>query len=312
MNYINHFLGIPENITVHGAKVDLFLEVCHWFMGALAVGWAIYMIYVLTRFRRSQNPKADYVGARSHASTYIEVGVVVFEAALLLGFAFPLWADRVAAKPDEKNATMIHVIAQQFKWNFHYPGPDGKFGRTDPRKVSDDNLIGLDAEDPNAKDDVVLLDEMHMPVNKPVIIELTSKDVIHSFAVKTMRTTQDAIPGQRIPVWFVPTRTTKEVQQAMVKEFTVEHLPAGWIPAKDYNGADGQPILAKGTPIKKDDAVKLKLAGIGKIVAAPSHATEITCAQLCGNGHAKMRGFAVVETQEEFDKWYSGQPKFAP
>jgi cytochrome c oxidase subunit II len=309
---INRFLGIPENISVHGARVDLFLEVCHWFIGVLLVGWTIYMVYVLLRFRQSQNPKADYVGVTSHTSTYIEVGVVVFEAALLLGFAFPIWADRVVAKPDETKATQVHVIAQQFKWNFHYPGADGKFGKTDARKVSDDNLIGLDSEDPNAKDDVVLLDEMHMPVNKPVVIELTSKDVIHSFAVKTMRSTQDAIPGQRIPVWFTPNRTTKDVQQAMTQEFAVERLPLGWLPAQDYNGSDGQPILSKGTPIRADDAAKLKLAGIGKIVAAPTHATEITCAQLCGNGHAKMRGFVIVETQEEFDKWYAEQPKFAP
>jgi len=83
---------------------------------------------------------------------------------------------------------------------FPLPGPDGKFGRQDPALISSGNQLGLDPNDPDAKDDIVSLNEMHVPVNHDVILEITSKDVIHSVAIQAMRIGQDAIPGSEIPI----------------------------------------------------------------------------------------------------------------
>src|SRR5919204_619365 len=112
-------------------------------------------------------------------------------------------AKRVAA---ENQATVVRVIAEQFAWNMQYPGPDGKFGRTKPELVSAENPIGLDRSDPDAKDDVTEINQLHLPVDRPALVHLSSKDVIHSFGLYEMRVKQDAIPGMSIPVWFVPTR----------------------------------------------------------------------------------------------------------
>ena len=87
------------------------------------------------------------------------------------------------------------------------PGPDGVFGRREIALVSNSNPLGLDANDPAAKDDIVMLGELHVPVNRPVIIELSSKDVIHNFCLPHMRMAQDAIPGSIIPMWFKPIKT---------------------------------------------------------------------------------------------------------
>jgi cytochrome c oxidase subunit 2 len=100
----------------------------------------------------------------------------------------------------------VRFIAQQFAWNVRYPGPDGVFGRQDMKFVASDNVFGVDPSDPNGKDDIQLLNEIHVPVNKPVIIYLSSKDVIHSLKIISMRVTQDTIPGLRIPVWFKPVK----------------------------------------------------------------------------------------------------------
>jgi cytochrome c oxidase subunit 2 len=126
---------------------------------------------------------------------------------LLVGFAIPLWAKRVNQFPESKDALVVHAVGQQFNWNFHMPGPDGQFGKRDPGLVSNSNPLGLDSNDPAAKDDIVVLGELHVPVNRPVIIELSSKDVIHNFALPNMRIAQDAIPGQLIPMWFTPIKT---------------------------------------------------------------------------------------------------------
>ena len=103
---------------------------------------------------------------------------------------------------------MVRVVAQQFAWNIHYPGADGIFGRTDPYLVDEQsNPVGLDRSDPVAVDDVTTIGQLHLPDDRPVLIHLTTKDVIHSFSLPIMRVKQDAIPGMSIPVWFVPTRT---------------------------------------------------------------------------------------------------------
>ena len=125
---------------------------------------------------------------------------MLVEAVLLLGIAIPLWAKNVQQFPDAKDATVIQIMAQQFAWNVRYPGPDGKFGRQDMKLVSDDNVFGVDPADPAGKDDIQVLNEIHVPVNKPVLIYLSSKDVIHSLKLVAMRITQDAIPGLRIPL----------------------------------------------------------------------------------------------------------------
>jgi cytochrome c oxidase subunit 2 len=204
---INEFLGQPPNASEHGYQIDHILEFCHWFMGALFVGWSAYFIYVLIRFRKRRHPTADYHGVKSGISTHLEFSVVLIEAVLLIGFAIPLWAKRVNQFPETKDAILVHAIGQQFNWNFHLPGPDGQFGRRDVHLVTNSNPLGLDYNDPASKDDIVTMNELHVPVNRPVIIELSSKDVIHNFALVHMRIAQDAIPGSLIPMWFKPIKT---------------------------------------------------------------------------------------------------------
>src|ERR1700693_1340105 len=184
---INEFLGQPPNASEHGYQIDHILEFSHWFMGVLFFGWSAFFIFVLIRFHKSRHPKADHGGVRSGISTHLEFSCVLIEAVLLLGFAIPLWAKRVNEFPTAKDAILVHVVGQQFNWTFHLPGPDGQFGRRDIDLVSNSNPLGLDPSDPSGKDDIVVTGELHVPVNRPVIIELSSKDVIYNFALPHMR-----------------------------------------------------------------------------------------------------------------------------
>jgi cytochrome c oxidase subunit II len=204
---INEFLGQPPNASEHGYQIDHIIEFSHWFMAALFVGWSAYFIYVLIRFRRGRQPRADYHGVKSGISTHLEFSVVLIDAVLLVGFAIPIWAKRVNEFPPTKNAIMVHAVGQQFNWNFHMPGPDGMFGRRDVNLVSNNNALGLDPTDPASKDDLTFTGELHVPVDRPVIVEVSSKDVIHNFALPHMRIAQDAIPGSIIPMWFKPIKT---------------------------------------------------------------------------------------------------------
>jgi cytochrome c oxidase subunit 2 len=205
---LNRLMGIVPNASEHGYLVDHMLEFCHWFMLLLFVGWSIFFLYTIFRFHKSRNPRANYHGVKSKASAHLEFSVVLIEAVLLLGFALPLWGNRVTAEqfPDRDQAFRVRAIGEQFWWNFHYPGADGVFGRQSAYLVSGNNPLGLDPEDPAGKDDVVSKNELHIVNQKPTVIEISAKDVIHSFSVHQMRVTQDAIPGSSIPMWFRPTR----------------------------------------------------------------------------------------------------------
>jgi cytochrome c oxidase subunit II len=202
--FAQHILGMPELASTNGAKVDALIVYVHWLMLALFIGWVAYFCFAVWRFRAARNPKANYHGVTNHASSYIELGVVIAEAVLLVGVAIPVWAKAVDQFPDAKNSTVIYVMGQQFAWNIRYAGPDGEFGRQDMKYISDSNIFGVDPTDPAGKDDIQTLNDIHVPVNKPVIVYVSSKDVIHSFKIVAMRVCQDAIPGLRIPCWFTP------------------------------------------------------------------------------------------------------------
>ena len=251
------YFGLPVvNASTQGPAIDNIISIVHWLMAVLFVGWGVFFIYTLIRFRASKNPKADYHGVKSHFSSYLEIVIAVIEVGLLFGFAFPIWASRINDVPKGPDTVQIRVVAQQFAWNIHYPGPDGVFGKSSVDLVDEaENPIGLDRSDEFAKDDILTVNQLHIPVNTPINISLSSKDVLHSFGLPEFRVKQDAVPGMAIPVWFEATMTTEEFLET-----------------------------TKGS-------------------AREGKGFEIACAQLCGLGHYRMKGFLTVHDDEGYAAW---------
>lgn len=256
LEFLNRWL--PLDASAHGPALDRWTAVVHWLMLVLFVGWGLYLLYVLFRFRAGRHPRASYQGATSHASTYIEGGVAVVEGVLLVAFAIPAWDRWVTPPSPADEPVLVRVVGEQFAWNVHYPGPDGRFGRSDPRLMSATNPLGLDPANADGRDDVTAINQLRLPVDRPVTIELSTKDVIHSFGLPYFRVKQDAIPGQDIPVHFTPVMVTP---------------PGGRLPQ----------------------------------CAAAKTCWEIACAQLCGLGHFRMRGYVAVLEQAEFEAWMAEQ-----
>ena len=204
---MREFLEIPVAASAHAGQIDQMTVLTHWLMAFLFVGWGSFFVFTLVRFRSGANPKASYEGVKSHFASYIEWGIAIIELVLIVAFAIPAWAARVDGFPQESQAVVVRVVAEQFAWNVHYPGADGQFGRAEASLTTSDNPLGLDRTDPAGKDDITTINQLNLPVDKPVIIHLSSKDVIHSFSLIQMRVKQDAIPGESIPVWFTPTMT---------------------------------------------------------------------------------------------------------
>ena len=201
------WLGLPVAAASQAGPIDDTIVLVHWLMLVLFLAWGIFFLYVLIRFRRGAHPAASYDGMKGTWTRWLEGGILVAEIVLLAFYSIPAWSVRVNAFPAERESTVIRVVAEQYAWNVHYPGRDGKFGRTELRLIGPDNPLGLDRDDPASRDDVTTINQMHLPVNRPVIVYLSSKDVIHSLTLPQMRVKQDAIPGTVQPVWFTPTKT---------------------------------------------------------------------------------------------------------
>jgi cytochrome c oxidase subunit 2 len=210
--FLNNWM--PIDASEHGPMIDRLNANVHWLMLILFIFWGSYFVYVLWRFNARRNPKASYHGVRSHISSYAEAGVAVVEVVLLVGFSIPMWYRWTHVPTAASNPLEMRVVGEQFAWNIQYPGPDRIFGRRDIKLVSSSNPLGLDLTDPHAKDDIVTLNDLHLEVNRPVIIHLTSKDVIHSFKLPVMRAEQDAIPGMEVAIHFKPVKTNEAGTEA--------------------------------------------------------------------------------------------------
>ena len=198
----------PMAASSHSQEIDsqyyFTLVICGivFFLAQMGLGW------VLFRYRDRAGSTAVY----SHGNNRLEVLWTLATAVLFVGLNLmgqKVWAD-LRFQGASADALQIEVYGQQFNWSIRYPGPDGKFGRTDISLMSDSsgNPLGLDDTDPASRDDVVV-PTMAVPVNRQIQLTLRAKDVTHAFYVRELRVKQDAVPGMAVPIHFTPTQTGK-------------------------------------------------------------------------------------------------------
>lgn len=195
---------LPIPASAHAGQLDTIMLLVHLLVAVLFAGWAAFLIWTLVRFRRSRQPNARVEGLRSRFPTRIEILVVVSEVVLLGVFAIPAWIALAGSPPPESQPLVVRVVAEQFAWNAHYAGADGVFGETRVHLVAPGNPLGLDRAGAGA-DDVVTVNRIPIVKDRPVMVQLSSKDVIHSFGLPNFRVKMDANPGMLVPVWFTPT-----------------------------------------------------------------------------------------------------------
>jgi cytochrome c oxidase subunit II len=229
----------PEGISEFAPAIDAQFMRTLVVVGIGFVSSQVLLGLYVWKYRDRPNSKAVY----THGNTKFEVLVMVVTGVTFVIIAIlgqRVWAQLHLSEPPA-NALQMEVTGQQFVWNIRYPGPDGVFGRTDPKLINDqENPVGLDPKDPASKDDIVSVNRMAIPVNRNIQVFLRSKDVTHSFFVPALRFKQDTVPGLRIPIHFKALKTG------------------------EY---------------------------------------EIACAELCGLGHYKMKGYLMVMPEEEFNAW---------
>jgi cytochrome c oxidase subunit 2 len=199
----------PTSISEHAPAIDRQFMLTIIIVGLAFTAAQVGLGYMVWKYRdRGQKDRALY----SHGSNRLEVVWTIVTAVIFIGLGImgqSVWASLHFNKAPV-GSFQVEVVAQQFQWNFHYPGKDGVFGRTDPSLIDDSalNFIGLDETDPNAKDDATH-SVIAIPVGRPVELILRSKDVTHNFWVPQLRFKQDLVPGMAIRVHFTATKTGK-------------------------------------------------------------------------------------------------------
>jgi len=201
---------LPAAISDHAPALDRQFMITIIVVGISFTAAQIGLGWMVWKYR--DTGKAGERATYSHGSNRLEVLWTVITAVVFIALGVmgqSVWASlRLHDAPP--GSYTVEVVAQQFQWNFHYAGKDGKFGRTEPRLIDDSalNFIGLDPSDASSADDSVTA-ALAIPVNRPVELRLRSKDVIHNFWVPQLRFKQDLVPGMEIKVHFTANKVGK-------------------------------------------------------------------------------------------------------
>ena len=184
-------------------QMDNTLTITLVITGIFFVVINLFVVYTLHRFRhRGDGARAAYQPENTKLERWL-IGVTTVGIVALLAPGLVVYADYVNPPSD---ALVLEIVGQQWQWRYRFPGADGKLGASDARFVSGSNPLGLDPDDPAAQSNVVVMgNEVHLPLNKPVKVLLRSHDVLHDFFVPQFRARMNIVPGQVSSFWFTPT-----------------------------------------------------------------------------------------------------------
>jgi len=191
-------------IASNWAGIDSTVGLTIWVTGIGFIAVILFMAYCVVRYRHKPGSQAHYE-PESGKLEWILASVTAVAVCILLGPGLLVWYDYVTVP---KDASQVEVFGQQWSWAYRLPGKDGKLGTVDPRFISTENPLGINPDDPDGKDDIVIASgDLHLPVGKPVHILLRASDVIHNFYVPQFRAKMDLVPGLESYFWFTPTKT---------------------------------------------------------------------------------------------------------
>ena len=191
-------------IASNWGYIDDTIILTFWITGVVFVAVILFMAYCIIKFRYKEGNRSEYEPENKKLEWWLTILTGLGVAGMLIPGLF-VWNQFVTVP---KDASKIEVMAQQWQWSFRYPGKDGVLGTSEIKFINDDNPFGLNPDDPNGQDDVLVEgDDLHLPIDKPVEVLLRSIDVLHDFYVPQFRAKMDMVPGMITYFWLTPTRT---------------------------------------------------------------------------------------------------------
>lgn len=272
---------LPESASEHGVEID-YLYLASWIV-IFIVG--IFMQGLLHFFAFQYRGKKDskavyYFDNQKLEFIWTIVPVIVLSGLIIYGLF--TWVDVMSVDKDE-DPMVVELYAYQFGWRARYAGVDNELGKADVRLIEGKNQLGVDTSDPYAKDDFIV-EELHLPVNRKVLIKMRSQDVLHSAYMPHFRAQMNVVPGMITQFAFTPTITTQEMRDSdrMIKK--VDNI----------------------NQIRKNNS--FDLMALGEEALEPYEFDYlILCNKICGNNHYNMQMNIVVLEEDDFDDWFYEQ-----
>lgn len=211
--------------TLHGVKLDQMFMVTLTITGIVFVICQVLAFVFPYLYRYKGEGSKGFYYPDNHKIEFWWTIVPAITLVCLLVYGLKQWGD-ITQSENPGNAYEVEVYARQFDWTARYPGADGKLGAHDYHQIGGANTIGLQYSDVNSHDDLTNLGELHLVVNKPVILHIRSQDVIHSAFIPNLRVQMNAVPGMPTQQVFTPTVTTTEMRKRLAKEHPEEDYSA--------------------------------------------------------------------------------------
>ena len=199
-HYLSPWYFTP--LASNWSTIDFTVDVTFWITGIVFVAVNLFTAYCVVKFRHRPGHRAHYEPESSRLEFWLTAATAVGVFLMLTPGLF-VWGNFVSPPED---ALKFEAVGKQWHWSYRFPGQDGVLGATDVTFMTPENPLGLDPEDPNGQDDVIVASPIvHLPLNRPVHALLRSSDVLHNFTVPQFRVKMDLVPGMVTYQWFEPT-----------------------------------------------------------------------------------------------------------
>lgn len=205
---------LPVSASQHGVQYDKMFKITLIVTGIVFVITQFALFWFSFKYQSTPGRKSEFF-AHNNKLEIIWTTIPAVAMAILVITGLKNWSLMTYEKYTPKDAMVVEVVGKQFNWIIRYPGKDGVLGKKNFRNINDvDNVLGMDWDDKNNMDDVVLQNgELHLIKDKPVKLIIGSRDVIHDVGLPHFRMKMDAVPGIVTTMWFTPTITTNEMKE---------------------------------------------------------------------------------------------------
>ncbi len=269
------YKALPKSASEHGDKIDALMNANLYLITFVFVVTNAFLFWFAYKYYGRKDNKASFI-AHNNKLEMLWTVIPAIALAFIIIFGLKYW-NEIMGKTEDPNALKIELYAKQFDWTVRYAGVDNEFGIDDYKQIDGSNPVGLDTLDPKCFDDLIVKNEFHIPVNREVVFQFRSRDIIHSAFMPHFRAQMNCVPGQITNFRFKPKFTTAEM--------------------------------------RKDADVIRNIAEINAIrTARGEDAVEfdyvLLCNKICGASHYNMQMKIVVDTEEDYKAWLAKQKAF--
>ncbi|WP_179344289.1 cytochrome c oxidase subunit II [Winogradskyella ursingii] len=284
--YLGDLPLVSNSASEHGSGLDNLMIISMIVIFFVQTVTQFLLHYFAYKYRGEKGKKALFYADNNTLEAIWTIIPVIVLAGLIIYGLFT-WNDIMNIDVEEDDPMIVELYAQQFNWKARYGGDDNTLGQANVRLIDLDkaNILGLDEEDPNAQDDIIVT-ELHLPAGRPVLFKMRSQDVLHSAYMPHFRAQMNCVPGMVTQFGFTPTVTTEEMRQ----------------------NPDIQQKVININELRRERSAEIIESGQDLVYEFDY---LLLCNKICGKSHYNMQMKIIVETQEEFDAWMKEQKTFA-